>query len=273
MTTSSERSIATQLREPGEREASSSATRRSHKVEEIRLFIEDDQEIFREALRSAFPEEAGIRLVGVRGDDREESITEALSYSRPDVVIIGTKTVDQEVIDKLDLIRDTYSQIGIVLLCGNYGANGTRLLKEFLREHSRISKSGFAYLLKSSIDTAGQVIRVVHAVTEGRITLDPGMMQDFIADESESLALGELTAREMEILGLMAGGYKNSTIAEILFLEPKTVERHINSIYNKLSETLDDSYQARVNAILLYLKSTGQLITGSAHSENPRTRH
>jgi len=241
-------------------------------MQEIRLLIEDDQEIFREALRAAFPGESGISLVGVRGAEETEPITDALAYSKPDVLLIGTKTMERAVVEKLDLVRGAYPQMGIVLLCGYYGAEGTKLIKEFLRGHSKGSLAGFAYMLKSSIDTAGQLIRVVHAVAEGRVTLDPGVMEDFIAEDGDAVALSELTSREMEILGLMARGYKNSTIAEILFLEPKTVERHINSIYGKLSDTLDDSHQARVNAILLYLRATGQLLPGPSYDMGHR-RH
>jgi DNA-binding NarL/FixJ family response regulator len=65
----------------------------------------------------------------------------------------------------------------------------------------------------------------------------------------------------------MAKGYRNSTIAEVLFLEPKTVERHINHIYNKLDTARHDSLQARVHSILFYLRATGQLLPGPTLEE------
>ena len=120
--------------------------------------------------------------------------------------------------------------------------------------------------MKYSVDSASQLVQIIHAVAEGRVTIDSAIMGDLVAEPSDSI-LRELTPRELEILGWMAKGYKNSTIAEVLFLELKTVERHINSIYSKLNAMHDDSQQARVYAILLYLKATGQLVT------DPATQH
>ncbi len=61
-------------------------------------------------------------------------------------------------------------------------------------------------------------------------------------------------------LSWMAKGYRNETIAEVLGLEPKTVERHINNIYSKLNSGPANSKHARVHAVKLYLRATGQLM-------------
>lgn len=79
-----------------------------------------------------------------------------------------------------------------------------------------------------------------------------------IKREDSSLLLRELTSRELEVLSWISKGLRNQTIAEILCVDPKTVERHINSIYSKL-DLGSESRHARVSAVMLYLKATGQL--------------
>lgn len=78
-----------------------------------------------------------------------------------------------------------------------------------------------------------------------------------IQDASTSF-LKELTPRELEVLTCISKAFKNQTIADVLCVGPKTVERHINSIYSKLNLS-SESKHARVGAVMLYLRATGQL--------------
>ncbi len=113
--------------------------------------------------------------------------------------------------------------------------------------------------MKHSIDRASQLTQVVHAVTEGQVILDSVVMEGLIgAGESKTTFLKELTHRELEVLSWMAKGYRNATIAEVLCVDPKTIERHINSIYSKLN-MVTNSKHPRVSSIMLYLKATGLL--------------
>jgi len=80
--------------------------------------------------------------------------------------------------------------------------------------------------------------------------------------ESKSPQLQELLPRELEVLSWVAKGYRNNTIAEVLCLEPKTVERHINNIYSKLGH-FPPSKDQRVHAVTLYIKGTGKLSDGT----------
>ena len=76
--------------------------------------------------------------------------------------------------------------------------------------------------------------------------------------DATATLLKDLTSRELEVLSWMAKGYRNPTIAELLFLQPKTVERHVNGIYGKLGAALDSKHP-RVHAITLYLRAMGIL--------------
>ena len=76
--------------------------------------------------------------------------------------------------------------------------------------------------------------------------------------ETQSNLLKELSPRELEVLGWVAKGYRNDTIAQVLCLDVRTVERHINSVYNKLENSVGSNH-SRVSAALMFLRASGLL--------------
>lgn len=169
---------------------------------------------------------------------------------------MGVKVLQVNFVDRLETLRKKFPHAGIVLLSGYYDLRGIKRLRAFAKEAS----SGYAYLFKHSVDTMEQLAQVIRAVAQGLIILDPQIMWGVIeSGGSKSVAfLMELTQRELEVLNWMAKGYQDRVIAKILCLEPRMLERHIYSIYGKLGPA-SRSKHPRVNAIMLYLKATGQL--------------
>ena len=138
-----------------------------------------------------------------------------------------------------------------------------KYLKVFLKKNSRRG----AYLYKHSVDSVAEFSRVIHAVAEGRLIIDPQVFEGLMVENNiQNSVLKALTARELEILNWMAKGYKNAAIAEVLSLELKTVENHINNIFSKLTEYIPNARHARVASVISYLKATGS-ITGDIGSE------
>ena len=224
-------------------------------IRKIRLYIVEEQELLRDAYRATLPGEPTLDVVGISGDSSTEAVLGVLSALQPDAVILGTKMLQPSTIAQLETIREQFPDLGIVLLSTLYDLKGIKQLRTFTRGSSK----GCAFLLKHSIDRASQLVQVVHAVTEGQVILDSVVMEGLIgAGESKTAFLKELTHRELEVLSWMAKGYRNATIAEILCVDPKTVERHINSIYSKLN-MVATSKHPRVASIMLYLRATGQL--------------
>lgn len=227
----------------------------SPEVKRIKLYIVEEQELLRDAYKAVMPSEATIEIAGISGDVSTESIMSVLAALQPDAVLLGTKMLQPGTITQLETIREQFPDLGIVLLSTLYDAQGIKQLRSFTKESSK----GCAFLLKHSIDRVSQLVQVVHAVTEGQVILDSVVMEGLIgAGESKTAFLKELTHRELEVLSWMAKGYRNATIAEVLCVDPKTVERHINSIYSKLN-MVTNSKHPRVSSIMLYLKATGQL--------------
>jgi DNA-binding NarL/FixJ family response regulator len=219
------------------------------------VYAAEEQQLLRDAYQASFLANPGIELVGISGDTTGESLANIASAVGPDVVILGTKVLKQVTVKALEQIRESSPEVGLVLLSAQYDVEGIKALREF----SRRSSGGCAYLLKHTIDTVEQLIDVIHSVAQGRIIVDPMVMEGLIdTGEARGKFLKELSPRELEVLSWIAKGYRNNTIAEILFLEPKTVERHINNIYTKL-DNHSDSRHARVAAVRMYLKATGQL--------------
>ena len=221
----------------------------------IRVFVVEEQELLRDAYQSVFPAESTLEIMGISGDTDTESIMNMLSALDPEAVVLGTKMLQISTIKEMEEIRERFPDIGIVLLSTLYDIQGIKQLRGFTKNSSK----GCAFLLKHSIDRISQLTQVIHAVTEGQVILDSVVMEGLIgAGEAKTTFLKELTHRELEVLSWMAKGYRNATIADVLCVDPKTIERHINSIYSKLNMVTDNKHP-RVNSIMLYLKATGQL--------------
>ena len=89
----------------------------------------------------------------------------------------------------------------------------------------------------------------------GECVLDPAIVNRLLNRAREPGPLDELSAREREILALMAEGHSNKRICQICFLSPKTVESHIHSILMKLGLHESPDSSRRVLAVLTYLRS------------------
>ncbi|MEE8519484.1 MAG: response regulator transcription factor [Dehalococcoidia bacterium] len=221
----------------------------------LRLYIAEEQQILREAYQAFFLPHPTIEVVGTSGDTSIESLVGAAVTLQPTVMLLGFKLLQAATVERLSKIREAEPGIALALLSASYDVKGIKALREF----SRGAAGGCAYLLKHTIDTVDQLTQVIQSVSEGRIILDPAVMEGLITSlDAKSTFLKDLSPRELEVLSWMAKGYNNHTIADVLCLEPKTIERHINGIYNKLGTT-PDSKHARVHAVTLYLRATGAL--------------
>ena len=221
----------------------------------LRLYIAEEQQILREAYQTFFLPHPSIEVVGTSGDTSIESLIGAAATLQPSVMLLGFKVLHPATVERLNTIRESDPNIGIALLSASYDVKGIKALREF----SRGASAGCAYLLKHTIDTVDQLTQVVQSVSEGRIILDPAVMEGMMSSlDPKSTFLKDLSPRELEVLSWMSKGYNNHTIADVLCLEPKTIERHINGIYNKLGTT-PDAKHARVHAVTLYLRATGAL--------------
>ena len=223
----------------------------------IKIYAVESQEIFAVAYRAIFTAENGCALLGVTPELEPRAVKDALRAQRPDVLVIGTRALDAAIIKTVQAIRDSFPTVGNVLLFDSYLSEGIRLLSKLAGRN----EAGMAAFRKSSLERVDQLLRVVAAVSERHFILDPALTNLLFTEKHLHMFLKGMTSREMEILGLIAKGFNNAAIADALYIDVKTVRRHINSIYGKLKADVDFSHRhARVSATRLYLETTGDLV-------------
>ena len=114
---------------------------------------------------------------------------------------------------------------------------------------------GFGYLLKDRVLEIDDFLESVRRVGRGGTVMDPEVVAQLVGRRRKHDPLEDLTKREREVLSLMAEGRSNKAICERLFLSPKTVEAHVNSIFTKLRLAPAPDDHRRVLAVLAFLRS------------------
>ena len=114
---------------------------------------------------------------------------------------------------------------------------------------------GIGYLLKSRIANVDEFLDAVERVARGGSVVDPALVEELVTARRRKDPLAELSAREGEVLALMAEGRSNAGIARRLFVTEGTVEKHISSILTKLDLQEADEDHRRVLAAITFLKS------------------
>ena len=170
----------------------------------------------------------------------------------PDAAIIDIKmppTHTTEGLQAAARIASTNPDVGVLVLSQYVEAHyAMRLINE--RPH------GAGYLLKQRVIDVGEFIDSVQRVAEGGLVVDPEVVGHLLAGAQSAQPLGQLSAREREVLALIAEGKTNSAIAQQLVLTEKTVDSHIRNIFLKLDLPATDQNHRRVLAVLTYLRDT-----------------
>ncbi|MFI6892974.1 response regulator [Streptomyces sp. NPDC050256] len=112
--------------------------------------------------------------------------------------------------------------------------------------------AGVGYLLKERIGNVEEFVDALHRVAAGNTVVDPEVVRQLIRRRRDPLS--RLTAREQEVLALMAEGRSNASIAAAMTVSEGTVSKHFGSILGKLDLSLDDTTNRRVLAVLAYLR-------------------
>ena len=226
------------------------------KSEMVSLYVVEEQEIYREVYNYILPARANVDLLRVSANGEIGALTRAVSELCPDVLLLSVKKLDISIIEELEQIRNNHPKMGIVILLVFYSSQDI----ELLRRLALSGEGGMALFLKQSLDKIDQLCRTILAVGQGQVILDSPLATFMFAGKPECPFLKQLTNRELEILSLLSQGYTNSAIAGTLFIDIKTVEHHLNSMYSKLKA--DPGYNdkhLRVSAARLYLETMGDL--------------
>jgi DNA-binding NarL/FixJ family response regulator len=203
----------------------------------IRVLLADDQELVRTGFRKILESEDDLEVVGEAADGAE-AITRAHAL-HPDVVLMDIRMPR---LDGIAAARELSGRTRVLMLT-------TFDLNEYVYEALRAGASGF--LLKDA--PAAELVAGIRVVARGDALLAPSITRHLIEefssrprpDEADA-RLADLTAREVEVLRLVARGLSNGEIAKELFLADATVKTHVGHILRKLG--LRDRVQAVVAA-------------------------
>jgi DNA-binding NarL/FixJ family response regulator len=219
----------------------------------IRVVLAEDSYIVREGLEQVLETMPEIEVVATCAD--LDSLLTAVETEIPDVVVTDIRmppTESDEGIRAAALLRETRPEIGVVVLSQHDDPAYALALLESGSE-------GRAYLLKERVHDRTQLAAAVEEVARGGSVIDSKIVESLvrIGSAANSSPLAELTAREREVLGEIAQGKSNSTIAESLVLTKRAVEKHINAIFMKLGLARSDDVSKRVKATLIFLSEPG----------------
>ena len=214
-----------------------------------RLVLAEDSYLMREGIRSLLELDPELELVAAC--ENPDELLAAVEEHRPDVVITDIRmppTQTDEGIRAARRIRAEYPDTGVIVL-SQYVKPGYALT--LFADGS----DGLAYLLKERVADLGELAAAIGRIAGGGSVIDPKVVEALIAAriKEESSVVGRLTQRELEVLAEMAKGGTNSAIGEALFISPRSVEKHINSIFTKLDLSQTNEVHRRVTAVLLYL--------------------
>jgi DNA-binding NarL/FixJ family response regulator len=213
----------------------------------VRVVIAEDSVLLREGVARIL-EDAGFEVVGQAGT-ADELMLKVRSYT-PDVAIVDIRmppTHTDEGLRAAQEIREKHQGIGVLVLSQYVEpAYAMELLAE--------SAEGVGYLLKDRVANVAEFADAVRRVGDGGSALDPTIVSQLVGRRRGDDPLSQLTAREREVLGLMAEGRSNQGIAERLVVTERAVEKHVTSIFGKLRLPAAPADHRRVLAVLAYLR-------------------
>ena len=215
---------------------------------ELRVVVADDSVLLREGLVRLL-EESGFDVVGQAGD--AEDLMRKVGAHKPDVAVVDVRmppTHTDEGLRAAHRIRSEQPGTAVLVL-SQYVEEAYAL--DLLSE----STERTGYLLKDRVADIDTFTDAVRRVAGGGSALDPEVVALLLGRRRREDPLESLTAREREVLGLMAEGRSNNAIAEALVVTERAVEKHVTSIFTKLDLTPASEDHRRVLAVLRYLQS------------------
>jgi DNA-binding NarL/FixJ family response regulator len=212
-----------------------------------RVVVAEDDVLLREGVASLL-DRSGFEVVGQAGNGDE--LLELVRERRPDLVLVDIRmppTHSTEGLDAARVIRAEVPETGIVVLSAHVEVEHAM---ELLASGERTG-----YLLKSRITDVDEFIETLERIAKGGSVVDPALVQELVDARRTDDPLAELTARERDVLALMAEGRSNAGIARALWVTEGTVEKHVHSVLGKLPLPATEDDHRRVLAVITFLEA------------------
>jgi DNA-binding NarL/FixJ family response regulator len=212
----------------------------------LRVVVADDSTLLREGVVRLL-EEAGLEVVGQAADGEE--LLRKVRAHKPDVAVVDVRMPPTHTDEGLVAAREIRSELPDV---------GVLVLSQYVevayaRELLADSAEGLGYLLKDRVADVDALADAVRRVGNGGSALDPEVVSQMLGRARRDDPMAALTPREREVLGLMAEGRSNASIAAQLVVTDRAVEKHVTGIFSKLDLPAGADGHRRVLAVLRYL--------------------
>ncbi|HMG29606.1 MAG TPA: response regulator transcription factor [Jiangellaceae bacterium] len=213
----------------------------------MRVVLAEDSMLLREGLVRLL-DEAGCTVVDAVGD--AQALVASVVEHRPDVAVVDVRMPPSYTDEGLRAAIEARRQVP---------GTGVLVLSQYVEESYAgdllaDGAGGVGYLLKDRVSALADLSDALERVVAGGTVLDPEVVAQLFARRRRD-PLERLTAREREVLGLMAEGRTNAAIARTLVVTDGAVEKHISSIFTKLDLPPSDDDHRRVLAVLAWLKA------------------
>ncbi|WP_175859139.1 response regulator transcription factor [uncultured Streptococcus sp.] len=204
----------------------------------MKILLVDDHQMVRLGLKSYLELQDGVAEVS-EAVNGKEGVEQALA-SRPDVIIMDIVMPEMNGIEATLAILKEWPEAKILILT-SYLDNE--------KIYPVLDAGAHGYMLKTS--SAEEILRAVKKVAKGEFAIETEVSKKVEYHRNHIELHEDLTARERDILGLLAKGYENQRIADELFISLKTVKTHVSNILSKLE--VSDRTQAVVYAFQHHL--------------------
>lgn len=214
----------------------------------MKVVVADDSMLIREGLARLLAD-GDCEVVGTAED--AAAVMREVELNRPDIVILDIKMppdYTDEGIRAAHRIRATHPAIGVLVL-------SQYVESEYAMRLITDAPERVGYLLKERVSTIDVVLDALRRIEQGDCVIDPAIVANLMRRRrGDPGPLDRLTAREREVLALIAQGRSNAAVAAQLGMSPKTLESHVGQIMQRLDlhESPDD--HRRVLAVLRYLR-------------------
>ncbi|MCQ9216775.1 response regulator transcription factor [Streptococcus gallolyticus] len=207
-------------------------------TQKIKVILVDDHEMVRLGLKSFLNLQQDVEVVGEAGNGLD-GINLALEL-KPDVVVMDLVMPEMSGVEATLKLLEEWKEAKILVLT-SYLDNE--------KIYPVIEAGAKGYMLKTS--SAAEILNAIQKVARGELAIETEVDKKIKAHDMQPELHEDLTARERDILRLLAKGYDNQTIADELFISLKTVKTHVSNILAKLE--VDDRTQAVVYAFKHHL--------------------
>jgi serine/threonine-protein kinase PknK len=213
----------------------------------LRVVLADDDVLLREGLASLL-DRSDFDVVGQAGD--ADQLLNVVRDTVPDIAVVDIRMPPTHTVEGLEAagsVREEFPQIAILVLSAHVEVEHAMTLLA--------TGHGIGYLLKSRVVDVDEFIDSLERVARGGSVVDPELVMELVNARRRDDPLAVLSAREREVLALMAEGRSNAGIASQLWVTEGTVEKHVRSVLAKLNLPETPGDHRRVLAVITFLEA------------------